>query len=115
MTTAPEVQVSRIAMVARTTLRPFLLVSITTGNSCAMTPPYAVPLCAGLAAADNGDTSSAPAATAQVQPIALRMAIPSAWGTDTRHRPARDPHAEGTSGVEIHTCRLSRCRGGPAP
>jgi hypothetical protein len=39
VTVLPDVQVSWIAIVALTTLRPFLLVSITTGKSCEVAPP----------------------------------------------------------------------------
>src|SRR5829696_920189 len=52
---------------------------MTTGNSCALTPPKTVPaaaalvarepLCSGLAPAVTGDASSAPAATAHAQPL----------------------------------------------
>src|SRR3954453_23116577 len=70
-------------MMALTTLRPFLLVSTTTGKSCAVAPPYTVPPapaviarelpCCGLAAAASGETASTPVATAHAHPSRRRM------------------------------------------
>jgi hypothetical protein len=39
VTAAPDEQVMKIAMVESTTLRPFLLVSMTTGKPWAVVPP----------------------------------------------------------------------------